>query len=142
MPNTYSLELNKDWIFFSPDTLDRIPARVPGTVHNDLLANQIIEDPFYCTNEKDQQWIDKKDWVYQTSFELNKNQLSAQHLELFFEGLDTYAEIFLNEQSILNANHFFRSWRVPVKDFLKSVNNELRIVFRSPTMTGLADLDK
>jgi beta-mannosidase len=141
MPHTFTLELNKNWTFSSPDTLDWMPAEVPGTVHTDLMANNIIEDPFYRTNERNQQWIDKKDWIYKTSFEMSPSQLNYQQLELVFEGLDTYAEVYLNETLILEADNFFRSWRVPVSSILQKGSNELRIEFKSPTMTGLLGLE-
>lgn len=141
MPHTFTLELNKNWTFSSPDTLDWMPAEVPGTVHTDLMADNIIEDPFYRTNERNQQWIDKKDWIYKTSFEMSPSQLNYQQLELVFEGLDTYAEVYLNETLILEADNFFRSWRVPVSSILQKGSNELRIEFKSPTMTGLLGLE-
>jgi beta-mannosidase len=46
--------------------------------------------------------------------------------------LDTFAEVFLNEQSVLRADNMFRSWRIPAKALLKPGANTLRIVFRSP----------
>lgn len=44
------------------------PATVPGCVHTDLLRNQRIPDPFYKTNERGLQWIDRLSWEYQTTF--------------------------------------------------------------------------
>ena len=49
-----------------------------------------------------------------------------------FEGLDTYAEVFLNEQQVLTADNMFRRWRVAAKPLLKAGPNTLRIVFHSP----------
>lgn len=140
MPKHFTIDLHDHWRFSSPDTLSWMPAKIPGTVHTDLIANGIIEDPFYRTNEKDQQWIDKRGWIYQTTFQMNNKQLSQQHLELIFEGLDTYASVFLNDEPILEADNFFRSWRVPVKSLLQPGTNTLRIEFASPTMTGLEAL--
>ena len=44
-------------------------ATVPGCVHLDLLANDLIPEPFYGTNEKDIQWISEKDWSYRLTFQ-------------------------------------------------------------------------
>ena len=41
-----------------------IPATVPGCVHTDLLAEGLIEDPYYDRNELDLQWIGRTDWEY------------------------------------------------------------------------------
>lgn len=141
MPKPFQLNLHDNWSFSSPDTLSWMPAEVPGTVHTDLIANGVIEDPYYRTNEKDQQWIDKKDWIYKTTFKVSDNQLANEHLELFFEGLDTYAKIYLNEELILEADNFFRSWRVPVNTILHSGENDLRIEFESPTKVGVVELE-
>src|SRR5215472_17264261 len=79
---------------FREVTKDRwYPAQVPGCVHTDLLSNHLIEDPFYRDNEQKLQWIGKTDWEYQTSFEVTPDLLNHQHLELVFEGLDTYARV-------------------------------------------------
>jgi beta-mannosidase len=107
-------------------------ATVPGCVHTDLLANKLIDDPFYRDNEKKQQWIGKTDWEYQTTFRITPQTLARENVELVFEGLDTYANVFLNEQLVLKADNMFRTWRVNARPALKPGENTLRIVFRSP----------
>jgi beta-mannosidase len=126
---TISSDLNINWQFRQVGTQTWYPATVPGTVHTDLLANGLIDDPFKDNNEKKLQWIEKVNWEYRTTFDVDKNQLGYTHQELFFEGLDTYAEVFLNGKQILDANNMFRSWRVDVAGKLKKKGNELRIVF-------------
>ena len=83
-------EISGPWQFREAGTGDWLPATVPGTVHTDLLANKKIPDPFYRTNERDLQWIDKKDWEYQTTFDMDAATLAQRHIELCFAGLDTY----------------------------------------------------
>ena len=109
-------------------------ATVPGVIHTDLMANEIIEDPFYRLNERGVQWIDKEDWVYQTEFVADKEILSKECIELVFEGLDTYADVYLNneETPILKADNMFRRWRINVKESLKEGNNLLKVYFHSP----------
>jgi beta-mannosidase len=108
------------------------PAIVPGCVHTDLLNNKLIDDPFYRDNEQKLQWIGKTDWEYQTSFNVAPEMLSRDRIQLVFEGLDTYAEVFLNNESLLAADNMFRTWRVDCKRLLKAGANTLRIRFRSP----------
>ncbi|HJU56275.1 MAG TPA: glycoside hydrolase family 2 protein [Pyrinomonadaceae bacterium] len=107
-------------------------ASVPGCVHTDLLANKLIEDPFYRDNEQKLQWIGKTDWEYKTTFTVAPALLRRQNVELVFEGLDTYAEVFVNGKSLLNADNMFRTWRVDVKSALTPGPNTLLIRFRSP----------
>src|SRR3989441_819721 len=109
-----------------------VQATVPGCVHTDLLNNKLIEDPFYRDNEQKQQWIGKTDWEYQTTLNATVELLRYEQIELVFEGLDTYANVFLNDASLLNADNMFRTWRVDCKRLLKPGANTLRIRFRSP----------
>ena len=126
------VSLNSNWKFREVNKSDWNDATVPGCVHTDLLANKLIEDPYYRDNEKKQQWIGKTDWEYQTNFQISAENLKRQNLEIVFQGLDTYAEVFLNDKLILSADNMFRTWRVDVKNSLKQGENILRIKFRSP----------
>ena len=130
-------ELNQNWQFRQVGTAEWLPAKVPGEVHTDLLSNNKIEDPFYRLNEHDLQWIDKEDWEYQTTFVVDAQTLARQHIEMVFHGLDTYAEVSLNGQSILSADNMFRTWEADVKALLKEGENELTIVFTSPIKKGI-----
>jgi beta-mannosidase len=134
--NAYSqktdISLDTGWKFHEANKTEWYPATVPGCVHTDLLANKLIEDPFYRDNEKKLQWIGKTDWEYQTSFRASADLLKSHNIEIVFEGLDTYANVFLNDKPILNADNMFRRWRTNVKDALKTGENTLRIRFRSP----------
>jgi beta-mannosidase len=115
-------------------------ATVPGVVQTDLLANKMIPDPFYGTNEQQLQWIGLTDWEYQTKFNVDAATFAQEHVELVFEGLDTYAEIFVNEQPLNETGNMFRTWRFGVKPNLHVGENTLRIVFHSPVMTWLPKL--
>lgn len=128
------------WVFKSTDNTEWLPAQVPGCVHTDLLRQKRIADPFYGTNEHDLQWIDKLDWEYKTSFVPSAELLEEQVQELHFHGLDTYANVYLNDELILAADNMFRRWNVDVTGKLAAGSNELRIVFRSPIKEDLPKL--
>lgn len=136
----HMMYLHKNWSFHQGGQQKSYPATVPGTVHTDLLAQGLIEDPYNRVNEQEQQWIDKVDWEYWTSFDLAPATWARQHKVLRFEGLDTYADVYLNGKQILSADNFFRSWEVALGDELKEKGNELRIYFHSPIKIGLAKL--
>ena len=129
-----SANLNTGWEFRQVGTENWYPATVPGTVHTDLLANGLIDDPFKDNNEKELQWIEKVNWEYRMTFHVSEEQFNEEHHELNFEGLDTYAEVFLNDELILDANNMFRSWRVDISEKLRQKGNELHIVFTSPIL--------
>jgi beta-mannosidase len=133
---------SENWSFKKISDSNWLPAKVPGTVHTDLFNNKIIPNPFFGNNEKDLQWIENETWEYQTSFKISKEELKNQNTILQFEGLDTYAEVFLNNKKILDANNMFRTWKVDVKNNLKVGKNNLKIVFKSAVEIGKAKAQK
>lgn len=127
---------SSNWNFRKITDVNWLSAKVPGTVHTDLYDNEIIPNPFFGDNEKQLQWIENEDWEYQTTFSISKDEMNNQNAVLQFEGLDTYAEVFLNEKKILSANNMFRTWNVTVNKNLKIGQNTLRIVFFSAVKKG------
>lgn len=129
---TKKMFLHKDWTFTEQGKHNWKPAKVPGVVHTDLLENKMIPDPWYGTNEKKIQWVENKNWVYQSTFSLTENQINFSEINLVFEGLDTYATIFVNGKKIGEANNMFLAWQWKVKKRLKVGQNTLKVVFYSP----------
>ncbi|HCY74622.1 MAG TPA: hypothetical protein DHV28_01755 [Ignavibacteriales bacterium] len=107
------------------------PAKVPGTLHTDLLNNKIIDDPFYSDNELRMDWIPECDWLYQTKFDFKGS--IKNNIDLVFEGLDTVSEIYLNNIRLGGTDNMFVKYRYNVKSILKSKGNELKVLFKSPT---------
>ena len=122
------ISVAENWQFKGTDTLDWKSASVPGNVMTDLLDHKIIEDPFIETNEEKAQWIATKSWEYKTSFSLNDNILKKENIHLNFEGLDTYATIFLNDSLIGQSNNAFKTFAFDIKELVKE-ENELYIYF-------------
>ncbi len=131
-PPNKELVYDSSWEFKKAGTEKFSPASVPGVVHTDLLANGAIEDPYRDNNELALQWIENENWEYTSTWEVGNDLLRNDHIELHFEGLDTYAVVLLNEKSILEANNMFREWRVDVKDILVEGSNRISIQFTSP----------
>ena len=121
-----------DWEFRQGGKSTSYQATVPGCIHTDLLANHLIEDPFFGENEKDLQWIGEAEWEYTSHFCPDPQLMEKDHIELVFEGLDTYADVFLNDVRILSADNMFRCWKTNIKEVLKEGENELKIVFYPP----------
>lgn len=134
--------LHDNWRFRQGRSDIWYPATVPGTVHTDLMDNEIIEDPFFRLNERAVQWVDKEDWMYETSFTATPEEVSQTNQEIIFYGLDTYADVYLNHQLLLNANNMHRTWRSDVKGILKEGDNLLEIYFHSPIKVDLPKYDQ
>jgi beta-mannosidase len=126
----------ENWNFRKNGDAKWLEASVPGTVHTDLCNNKVIPNPFLGTNEKQLQWIENEDWEYETSFAITVEELQNENIKLQFDGLDTYAEVFLNGMSVLKADNMFRIWKIDVRKQLKVGQNKLQIVFKSSVKKG------
>jgi beta-mannosidase len=126
------ITIHENWEFKGTDTLDWKKATIPGNVFSDLMENEIIVNPFIKTNEDSVQWVSKKDWEYKTTFSLSKKELEKKNIELHFEGLDTYATIFLNDSIILKADNAFKKYTIDIKKGAQEINS-LRVVFKNFT---------
>jgi beta-mannosidase len=136
-----TIELHRGWQFKKVTDSIWQSATVPGNVHSDLFSHQLIEDPFIGDNEKEVQWISETDWEYKTIFLIDEETFQKNHFEINFEGLDTYASVYLNDSLILNANNAFRRWNINVKPLLKA-KNELRLVFEHTSKHEEAEKEK
>ena len=121
------ISLNTNWILKN-DKVGTVSATVPGCVHTDLIANGIIKDIFWRDNNKNYQWIEDCDWDYECSFDASTDSDAV----LVFEGLDTYADVYLNGTHIGSAEDMFIPYRFDVSSVLKAKENTLRVHFRSP----------
>ena len=108
-------------------------AAVPGTVYTDLLRNGNMEDPFFKDNELKALKLMDEDYEYVTQFACGEDIRSSRKVLLRFDGVDTIADIYLNDAKIGSPDNMHRTWEYEVKELLKPEENELRVVFHSPT---------
>src|ERR1700685_4014644 len=137
-----SRDLNSGWQFRLAEKTDATPpdadlrqwhaAQVPGVVQTDLLTNHLIPEPFARDNETRLQWIGESGWEYQATFAMDAAALAREHIDLVFEGLDTFTDVYLNDHLLAQTDNQFRRWLIPVKQLLQTGPNTLRVVFHSP----------
>lgn len=109
------------------------PAVVPGTVYTDLLRNGNMEDPFWKDNEIRALALMDFDYEYQAVFDCDAQMLKKDRVLLHFDGIDTIADIYVNETKVGSAYNMHRVWEYDVKALLKETGNALRVVLHSPT---------
>jgi len=127
----FFIDISKNWQFKAVDSSDWKAATVPGNIFTDLLTHKVIEDPFVKSNEEKVQWVSKKNWEYKTTFTLSAEILKKDNLELIFEGLNTYAKIYINGNYQLNTDNAFKRYSISLKEIPMQASNELRIVFQN-----------
>jgi len=115
-----------------PQVAQWLPATVPGTVQTDLMAAKLVADPYVADNEAKIQWVGLSDWQYRSTFTVDAATLARKHVELVFDGLDTFADVKLNGHPLLAADNMFRRWRMPAKAWLHAGANTLEVTVHSP----------
>ena len=109
-----------------------MPARVPGSVYSDLLRNNQMEDPFWRDNEDKAFALIENDYEYRTEFSVPQKLLNMDRVLLHCDGLDTVADITLNDTVIAHTENMHRTWEFDVTGILKKDKNCLKIIFHSP----------
>lgn len=143
MVNPLDSEHSGRWEYRKKGDAEWKTAQVPGNIFSDLLRNKIIPDPFIDDNEKKVQWVESCDWEYKAVFTLSQEELSKYtHTDLIMEGIDTYAQVFLNDSLIFVTDNFFRKWQRDVRTFLRSGNNNLLFVFESSVKRAKSEAAK
>ncbi|WP_253259366.1 glycoside hydrolase family 2 protein [Subtercola boreus] len=107
-----------------------LPAVVPGSIHTDLMAAGLIDDPYLDDNERLLAWIGSCDWRYSTTFSFSDD--GHDRTQLVFEGVDTIASIELNGHAVADTKNMHRTYRFDVAPLLRQGSNDLVVTFSSP----------
>ncbi|MBK9175919.1 MAG: hypothetical protein IPM46_06180 [Flavobacteriales bacterium] len=105
-------------------------------MQTDLLRHGLIPDFMLGSNIDSVQWIENEDWEYRRTLFVHDTLLRHQHLDLVFKGLDTFAEVYLNDSLIGKADNMFRTWEWDIRRALRAGENDLKVTFRSPIKEG------
>ncbi len=148
-----STELTSGWTLQATggDTEDRlpkddIPATVPGSTHVDLLAADLIEDPFLDGNEFKLTWLFDVDWRYRTTLDPENLDLGVpgpdERVDLVFEGIDTVATISLGDTEVGRTKNMHRSYRFDVGRLLDGAAIDLAVDLQSATTYAEAEKER
>ncbi|MBQ1954502.1 MAG: hypothetical protein II350_02055, partial [Clostridia bacterium] len=125
--------LNGNWngeCFFENGESDfTFSASVPGCVHTDLMGSRIPKNIYYRDNADACQWIEDRDWKFTKSFRLDAIPSKAK---LVFEGLDTYADIYLNDKLLGSSENMFIRHTFDVSALVCEGENTLSVFIHSP----------
>ncbi|KAM0702473.1 hypothetical protein Q7P35_009901 [Cladosporium inversicolor] len=140
------INLRTGWSMKESDSKEWLPvSKVPSNVHVDLLANNIIPDPFLNTNELSTQEFASKSWLYRLELPLPPNPTSTtttsnppKFTDLVFSGLDTFATVTLNNKIILQSSNMHLTHRINITNHIHrgDAPNILEIHFDSALQRG------
>lgn len=124
-------KLESGWKLKNCSTGQWFDTSVPGTVYGTWLEHGAMEDPYWRDNEDTALAMMESDYEYELTVSLVEELKNCDDIQLKFEGIDTLADIFLNDSLLGHADNMHRIWEYPVKDLIKDVN-EIRVRIHSP----------
>lgn len=125
-------ELNGDWRMRPAKEEQWLPAQVPGSVYTDLLREGRMEDPYWKEREDEALALMEEDYEYACRFETDAELMRCERIVIRFEGIDTLAEVFVNDAFAGRAFNMHRVWEWEIGPLLKQGTNTLRIRLLSP----------
>ena len=133
----YSLD-GSDWMVHNVNGSISVPATVPGQVHLDLLRAGLISEPYYRYNEAAYKWIPYEPyWTFTKLFTPNASLTQHSTIELAFDGLDTVADLLLNNHHVASSQNMFRRLVVTLGPHaLMAGQNNLTVRIHSPVLSA------
>ena len=107
---------------------DRFPAAVPGDITADLMRAGAAEDVQFADNFLRMKWINACDWVYETEFSLTEEMLAADVCRIVFEGVDTFADVYINGRRVLSCEDMFLPYAADLHGVAAAGKNTVRVV--------------
>ena len=120
--------LHDGWSFSEVSLGESFDAKVPGCLHTDLMAAGKVTDIFYRDNNDKYGWIENLSPVYETRFDAPL----SDNVKLKFDGLDTFASVYLNGVHLGDTHNMFIPHAFDVSGILKERDNTLRVEFTPP----------
>ena len=128
------ISLNGEWHVrrFSPcGEESEYVGEIPGCALYDIIRyeGKSLDEIFYRDNAETVQKYENYDFVYTKTFDMIT---VSGRMELVFEKLDTYCDIYLNEVHLGYCDNGFISYNFDVSDIIKVGENTLEVRFYSP----------
>lgn len=126
------LVLDGLWELVCTEDNTRALVNTPGSVYQNLLEAGLIEDPFYRDNEERSRVISERNYEYRRKFYVDSELLEQDKIYLVCEGIDTIADIFINQTKVMKCNNMHMVLEAEVKTYLTTGENDILISFTSP----------
>jgi beta-mannosidase len=106
--------------------LPLLPCTVPGNFELDLHTVGLIEEPFHGMNIAGLRWCERAHVWYARRFTARRQ--AGHEAEIVFEGIDCFADIYLDGARIASTGNMLVEHVVPVEKYLTDQDNEYELV--------------
>ena len=125
-----TVSLNDNWTLNDGDKT-YYHRKVPVSVYETLCEAGDVPDPYYRENERSASAVCERNFLFIKYFELTDRMLMQEELFLVFEGVDTLADVYLNDRIIGSCDNMHRRWEFDIKGTAEP-QNILRVELKSP----------
>ncbi|WP_428152047.1 glycosyl hydrolase 2 galactose-binding domain-containing protein [Brevundimonas sp.] len=108
----------------------------PGDTYLTLVNAGRLDHPYKARNEHAAAWVRDREWRWRTTF-VAPEAGEGETVELVFDGLDTFATVYLDGAEIGRADNMFRHWIFSVGDRLRAGETHALEVRFDPTAVAL-----
>lgn len=113
----------------------------PGDIQSAILKANPDFDPYYRDNELKFQVPGQTYWTCARNFYVAKKMLS-NHQFIELDGIDTFADIYINNVLVGHTENFFRLWRFDVTGILHEGENKIQIKFTPSEAIAIEEAKK
>src|SRR5882762_3340539 len=109
-----------------------LPVDAPGDTYLALHAAGRIPHPFAAENEDACAWVKEREWWWRATFDASPPR-SDERVLIVFEGLDTFATIWVNGVEVGATSNMFLEHRIDIGALLRAgPMNDVRVRFAAP----------
>jgi len=119
--------VGNDWTLTNPSLNITVPASLPSQAHLDLYNNQVIGDPYYGLNNFNLRWVAWSDWSYKSCPIIGLSE-DSESTWLVFDGLDTFASVFLCSRYVGSTENQFKQYYFDVTEIVQACPQADRIL--------------
>lgn len=113
--------LNGEWLLTCEETGEKIPCIVPGDITVDHYRAGKIADPYFGMNYKNARFLLERDYLYEKEFSARKAD-DGERAFLVFDGIDTFADIYLNGVLLGSTENMFLRYKYDVTALIREKN--------------------
>jgi beta-mannosidase len=108
-----------------------LPARVPGSVVDDLWRANVVPDPYAGLNTRAIEWVADRCWAYRHEFRLQPPAPGRQAF-LCLDGVDHSAVVYLDGQELGRVDGMFVATRFEVTELLRASPDHVLVIVVEP----------
>jgi beta-mannosidase len=100
-----------------------LPARVPGSVMDDVVRAGEASSPYHERDSRGLEWVPERAWVYRRRFSPSRGRSTLR-----FEGVDYACTVFVDGRELARHESMFRPFDVDVSAFADGAEHLLAVV--------------